>query len=129
MKLWCHTSSSLFSFFFSHNISFERGQILNGIHSAKKWISRVRRSDAVKQSQMSLFERACAQHHILQDRNPQLQCWYNLWSRNFKEESEIETVVAGQLITQDTEFGQQGIGKVVPRYDKRLNFGGDCVRN
>jgi hypothetical protein len=54
---------------------------------------------------------------------------YKLFSaiRKFKNNRNLERVLKRRLATQDTNEYQHGMQKFVPRYDKRLNDGGDCV--
>ena len=51
----------------------------------------------------------------------------NLGVHKFKDDREVETFVTGLLITQDMDRQQQGIQKLVPRYDKCLNCSKDYV--
>jgi hypothetical protein len=51
----------------------------------------------------------------------------NLEGHKLKDGCEVERVVTQWLITWDTGLCQQGVGKLVPRYDKYLHCGGHCV--
>jgi hypothetical protein len=52
----------------------------------------------------------------------------NLSGCVFKGCCEVETVVTRWLITQDTGFYRQAKEKFVPRYEKSLNFDGNCLK-
>jgi hypothetical protein len=52
---------------------------------------------------------------------------HNLGSQRFKDDREVVTVVTRCVITQDTDWYKQGMGKLALRYAKSLSFGEDCV--
>jgi hypothetical protein len=51
----------------------------------------------------------------------------NIGGHNLKDDHDVETAVTRRLVTQDTDFCQRGIKKLVPRCDKSVSFGGEHV--
>ena len=53
----------------------------------------------------------------------------NIGGRKFKDQCEVGADKIRCLVTQGTEWYQQGLEKPVPRCDKCLSFGEDYVEN
>jgi hypothetical protein len=52
----------------------------------------------------------------------------NLANHRFRDVCKVETVVTCWLVTQDTDFPQQGIEMLVPQRDTRTTYSGDCEK-
>jgi hypothetical protein len=50
-------------------------------------------------------------------------------AEQFSSDDEVKTVVQHWLKTLAADLFDEGIEKLVPRYDKCLNFGGDYFEN
>jgi hypothetical protein len=52
----------------------------------------------------------------------------NFGKHRFKDDCKLETFMIKWLITQDTDFYQQGREELFPAYDKCLSSGRNCVQ-
>jgi len=58
-----------------------------------------------------------------------LELKQNRSGHNFKDDRDVEAVVTGWLVTQDRDCCQQETASFIPRYDKWIGCGEDCVEN
>jgi len=58
-----------------------------------------------------------------------LELKQNRSGHNCKDDRDVEAVVTGWLVTQDRDVCQQRTASFIPRYDKCIGCGEDCVEN
>jgi hypothetical protein len=53
----------------------------------------------------------------------------NFGGRHFRSDEKMQTVVREWLPVQETLFYSDGIYKLMPQWEKRINIFGNCVEN